>query len=86
MKLIEKIKDNNIIECLPLALLTFSLPPLMYSLLNDWQGPVNYLVTDLDRVLPFLKIFIIPYLIWYPFFVLPFYFWPGMTRKCFIRL
>ncbi|TVY07016.1 phosphatase PAP2 family protein [Paenibacillus cremeus] len=58
-----------------LALTSLLIIPLLgaiYVYLNHSGGPTNSLVTDLDRAIPFLKIFILPYMGWYVF--LPFAF------------
>ncbi|UKS25161.1 phosphatase PAP2 family protein [Paenibacillus sp. HWE-109] len=53
---------------LPLLWL-FSIPVLnvFYGHLNNGSGNVGNLMTDLDNLIPFLPVFIIPYLFWYPF-------------------
>lgn len=54
---------------LPLSLIcTIPLLSLLYDLLNNPNRGVNFLITDLDRNIPFLKIFVLPYAGWY-FFV-----------------
>ncbi|KOP68381.1 serine/threonine protein phosphatase [Bacillus sp. FJAT-18019] len=40
---------------------------IFYAILNQAHIPVYSLMTDLDAHIPFVPIFIIPYLIWYPF-------------------
>ncbi|NQX67207.1 phosphatase PAP2 family protein [Paenibacillus alba] len=41
---------------------------VFYGILNHGRGGnVGSLMTDLDRLIPFVPAFIIPYLIWYPF-------------------
>lgn len=56
----------------------FNLPPfclifliplinIFYPFLNNASRGVNYLVTDIDRNIPFIKLFAIPYFIWYLF-------------------
>lgn len=59
-----RIKDN----LMPLSLM-ISLPLLniFYIILNGGGHGAHSLMTDLDRGLPFLKIFILPYLGWYPY-------------------
>jgi len=49
------------------ALLLIPLIGLIYIHLNHGDGVYYSLVTDLDRQLPFLKIFVVPYLSWYAF-------------------
>ncbi|WP_206809682.1 phosphatase PAP2 family protein [Paradesulfitobacterium ferrireducens] len=47
----------------------FSLPILGigYGVLNQNDGLVFSVITDIDRLIPFVKYFIIPYLLWVPF-------------------
>jgi membrane-associated phospholipid phosphatase len=40
---------------------------LIYPLLNNTSNGVRSLVTDADKAIPFVKEFIIPYVLWYPF-------------------
>lgn len=48
-------------------LLSIPLLNIFYGILNHGERGAYSLVTDLDRGIPFLKIFIIPYVIWYGF-------------------
>jgi hypothetical protein len=43
---------------------------IVYPVLDRPERGVHSLVTSIDRLVPFLKIFIIPYIVWYPFIVL----------------
>ncbi|MCY6369126.1 phosphatase PAP2 family protein [Clostridium ganghwense] len=63
----KKLKDNII----PLSLM-ISIPILniFYGILNNDSRGVYSLMTSIDRVIPFTKSFIIPYIIWYPFIFL----------------
>lgn len=38
---------------------------VFYKLLNNGDGNINSLVTNVDKAIPFLKIFILPYITWY---------------------
>jgi membrane-associated phospholipid phosphatase len=49
------------------SLLTIPLLGLIYVYLNHSAGTVYSLVTDLDRQIPFLKVFVLPYVSWYAF-------------------
>lgn len=53
-------------KLIPLSFM-LALPVLgvFYNLLNNGDGGVYSLVTDMDKGIPFLKIFIIPYIVWY---------------------
>lgn len=46
-------------------LLTIPLLSIVYGLLNNPNRGVYSLVTDIDRIIPFNKFFIIPYVLWY---------------------
>lgn len=50
-----------------LALLSIPLCGLLYLVLNHDVNGAYSLVTDLDRGMPFIKVFVIPYLFWYIF-------------------
>ncbi|OPJ60202.1 phosphatase PAP2 family protein [Clostridium oryzae] len=50
-----------------LCLLLIPLLGMVYSLLNTSSNGLNSLVTDLDKKIPFIKEFVIPYLLWHPF-------------------
>ena len=60
--------------CLMLSIPTSN---IIYCLLNNVNRGTHSLVTDLDRAVPFLKIFILPYLIWY------FFIFGTLTYFCF---
>jgi membrane-associated phospholipid phosphatase len=62
--IILKCKENLIF-----LLLMGSIPlvNIFYPILNSSNRGVNSLVTDLDRGLPLLKVFILPYISWYGF-------------------
>lgn len=53
-------------------LLSIPLVGMIYVYLNHAGGPAHSLVTDMDRQIPFLKIFIVPYLSWYAFLFVTF--------------
>lgn len=40
---------------------------VFYVLLNNGDGEVHSLITSIDRSIPLVEAFVIPYLIWYPF-------------------
>lgn len=54
------------------ALLLIPLVGLIYVHLNQADGIAYNLVTDLDRQIPFLKGFVVPYLSWYGFLLVGF--------------
>jgi membrane-associated phospholipid phosphatase len=56
-----------------LWLLAIPVLNIFYGKLNHWRGGnISSLMTGLDNLIPFLPIFIIPYLIWYPFIFMMF--------------
>ncbi|WP_197081074.1 phosphatase PAP2 family protein [Gordoniibacillus kamchatkensis] len=63
------------------ALLCIPLVGLIYVYLNHGGGNYYSLVTDLDRDLPFLKIFVIPYLAWYVFLLAGFMYLAHKDRQ-----
>jgi membrane-associated phospholipid phosphatase len=50
-----------------LWILSIPLSNVIYQLLNNSERGANSLVTDIDRSLPFVKLFAIPYLSWFLF-------------------
>lgn len=46
---------------------TLLISNIFYGLLNNSNRGINSLVLNIDRSTPFIKEFIIPYIIWYPF-------------------
>ncbi|MGV8984275.1 phosphatase PAP2 family protein [Clostridium sp.] len=58
----KKFKKDLIALCF-MASIIFSI--VFYKLLNNGDGNINSLVTNLDNAIPFLKIFILPYITWY---------------------
>ncbi|WP_270474737.1 phosphatase PAP2 family protein [Clostridium cochlearium] len=59
---------NNLIHIF--ALLSIPIINIFYALLNNNNRGVFQLVTSIDNTIPFIKEFIIPYILWYPFIVL----------------
>ncbi|UYZ20164.1 phosphatase PAP2 family protein [Mesobacillus jeotgali] len=74
---------KNKIKDLPYLLLLLIMPVLglIYKILNNNPREAVILSTDLDDKIPFLPVFIIPYIIWYAF-ILGYlvYFWYKDTR------
>lgn len=50
-----------------LWLLAIPVLNIFYILFNHGSAKVYGLMTDLDRLIPFVPAFVIPYLLWYPF-------------------
>ncbi|MBU3190082.1 phosphatase PAP2 family protein [Clostridium bowmanii] len=58
----KKFKKDLMALCF-MASIIFSI--IFYKLLNNGDGNINSLVTNVDKAIPFLKIFILPYITWY---------------------
>ncbi|MEA4827405.1 MAG: phosphatase PAP2 family protein [Clostridium sp.] len=56
---------NNIVPLL--FMLTIPISNIFYRILNNSSRGVYSLILDVDTKVPFIKEFIIPYIIWYPF-------------------
>ena len=63
------------------ALLLIPLVGLIYIHLNQAGGIAYSLVTDLDRQIPFMKAFVVPYLSWYGFLLLGFLYLAYKDRR-----
>lgn len=51
---------------------------LYYKYINNASNGTYSLVTDIDRALPVVRLFVIPYLMWYPFIFI------ALTYYCFM--
>lgn len=58
-----KIRNNISAFCFMLPILVLN---ICYGLLNSSSRGVTSLATSLDRSIPFIKQFIVPYVLWYP--------------------
>ncbi|GAA0831732.1 phosphatase PAP2 family protein [Bifidobacterium pullorum subsp. gallinarum] len=58
---------------------------IFYGILNQAHTPVYSLMTDLDAAIPFMPIFIIPYLIWYPFIIIMLFLFCARDRSVYYR-
>jgi len=58
----KKFKSDLIALCFATSI---AVSVIFYKLLNNGHGNVNSLVTNIDETIPFLKIFILPYVMWY---------------------
>ncbi|WP_318509136.1 phosphatase PAP2 family protein [Bacillus sp. T3] len=67
------------------SLISIPLLGLIYVYLNHPGPKVHSLVTDLDRQIPFIKIFVIPYLFWYVFIFIGFLYLAYKNRKLFFQ-
>lgn len=57
-----------------LCILTIPILSIFYSLTDNSEHTVHSLITNLDYNTPYLKIFILPYIAWYPYLFLSFIF------------
>ena len=58
----KKLKESFI----PLSfMISIVVSNIFYKILNNGDGNVNSLVTNVDKTIPFLKVFIVPYITWY---------------------
>lgn len=58
----KKLKESFI----PLSfMISIAVSNIFYKILNNGDGNVNSLVTNVDQTIPFLKVFIVPYITWY---------------------
>ncbi|MGU9538580.1 phosphatase PAP2 family protein [Clostridium tepidum] len=65
--MMNKIKGNII----PLSLmLIIPIVNVFYGILNNSNRGVYTLVTDLDKSMPFIPVFSVPYMTWYPFIII----------------
>ncbi len=67
-------------------MLTLPLLHLVYRVLNADRGIVYSLVTDLDRLIPFNKYFIVPYMLWAPFVLVMMVYFFVRDRKVYFNV
>lgn len=67
------------------SLLSIPLLGLIYVYLNRPGGTVNSLVTDLDREIPFVKAFVLPYVSWYAFLLIAFVYLAFKNREVYYQ-
>ncbi|MBC2579049.1 phosphatase PAP2 family protein [Clostridium sp. DJ247] len=80
MKMIKKnIKSLGLMFIIPLV-------NILYMYLNNSLRGVHYLITNIDRKIPFIKIFAIPYLVWYPFIVITLVYFCFYYRKTYYKV
>lgn len=66
-----------------MAMLTIPLFGLLYGLLNHNENGAYSLMTDLDRGMPFIKAFVVPYLFWYLYLLLGLLYLSKVNRRGF---
>lgn len=82
VKLIRKIKENIV----PLSLmLIIPVVNVFYAILNNSNRGVYTLVTDLDKSMPFIPAFSVPYMVWYPFIIISLIYMCFKNRKLYYK-
>jgi membrane-associated phospholipid phosphatase len=76
------IKENILPLCL---LLSIPLLNIIYQVLNHGERGARQLITAVDKQIPFLEIFVIPYLLWYAFIFLMFVYFAIFDRSTYYR-
>ncbi len=69
-----------------LFLVSLPLLNIIHTALNNYRGDVHILRTHLDLVIPFEKLFIVPYLLWFFYFVSVLVYFAFVDRKNYFRL
>lgn len=86
MKFISNLRNKNRKYILPtLFIFTVPLINIIYSLINYSNGSAYNLVTFLDNNIPFIKYFILPYNLWYPFLLTSLFYLSFKSRGVFYR-
>ncbi|MBU5483544.1 phosphatase PAP2 family protein [Clostridium sp. MSJ-11] len=78
----ERIK-SNIFHML--SLVSIPIINVFYALLNNANRGVYTIITEVDRNIPFVKEFIVPYIIWYPFIFLTLFYLCTKDLKIYYR-
>jgi membrane-associated phospholipid phosphatase len=76
------VKENILALCL---LLSIPLLNIIYQVLNDGERGARQLITAVDHQIPFVEIFVIPYLLWYAFIFLMFVYFCIYDRAIYYR-
>lgn len=79
----KKLKDNLLPLSLMLLIPIINIP---YVFLNNSSRGVHSLVTSIDTSVPFIKVFAVPYLIWYPFIVASLMYFCFYHRKTYYKV
>jgi membrane-associated phospholipid phosphatase len=69
-----------------LFLVTLPLINIIHTALNNYRGNVHILRTHIDMIIPFEKIFIIPYLLWFFYFVSVLVYFAIVDKKSYFRM
>jgi membrane-associated phospholipid phosphatase len=76
------VKENILALCL---LLSIPLLNIIYQVLNNGERGARQLITAVDHQIPFLEIFVVPYLLWYAFIFLMFVYFCIYDRAIYYR-
>ncbi len=76
------VKENILALCL---LLSIPLLNIIYQVLNHGERGARQLITAVDHQIPFLEIFIVPYVLWYAFIFLMFVYFCIYDRAIYYR-
>jgi len=82
MNFISQYKSKLLALCF---LISIPILDVTYFVLNNTDRGIHNVNTILDYSLPFLKIFVIPYVIWYPFILLAFVYLCFKNTKIYFR-
>jgi membrane-associated phospholipid phosphatase len=76
------IKENILALCL---LLSIPLLNIIYQVLNHGERGARQLITAVDHQIPFVEIFVVPYVLWYAFIFLMFVYFCIYDRAIYYR-
>jgi membrane-associated phospholipid phosphatase len=76
------VKENILALCL---LLSIPLLNIIYQVLNHGERGARQLITAVDHQIPFVEIFVVPYLLWYAFIFLMFVYLCIFDRAIYYR-
>lgn len=76
------VKENILALCL---LLSIPLLNIIYQVLNHGERGARQLITAVDQQIPFLEIFVVPYVLWYAFIFLMFVYFCIYDRTIYYR-
>jgi membrane-associated phospholipid phosphatase len=84
-------KENSLmkqykVHVLPvMAIFTVPMLNIIYTFLNSFNGIAHNLGTKVDNIIPFIRFFIVPYNLWYPFIIISLLFLCFKDRKTFFK-
>jgi membrane-associated phospholipid phosphatase len=68
-----------------IAIFTVPLLNIIYTFLNSFNGTAYNLGTQVDSIIPFIRFFIVPYNLWYPYIILSLLLLCFNDRKTFFK-